>query len=477
MEIRDVKPALALAMLAGLAGCAPGQPFRTATGFTAHVLCSETYVTGQDPDRSFAEYVAPSIGRVAALATRYRVDRDGQAVEARFAGLFPARAVTRAGRGCTLVQGGQMPAPLDLPDRLPVAPVLASAPAAPVPPDDPRIAAALDRAFAEAGDSPDKGRRAIVIVRHGRILAERYAPGIGPDTRLPSWSMAKSVTNALIGLLVAEGQLALHGPAPVPAWAAPEDPRHAVSIDMLLRQSSGQPFGSANSGLDRATRMLFQEVDMAGYAAAARFKGRPGAQWSYTDGNYAILSGILRDRLGGAQGVADFARRHLFAPAGMASALQEFDLSGAPMGATHVYATARDWARFGLLYLNDGRAGGRQVLPQGWAAYSARPTAVADQGYGAGFWTNRGNSRGARLRRCLGMPQGSYFASGHSGQTLLILPEQDMVLVSLGFSTAPDALSTARAALLVHDILGPQFAPEEGSAAMMLQRCQVAIGA
>ena len=239
-------------------------------------------------------------------------------------------------------------------------------------------------------------------------------------------------------MLVREGRLQVNAPAPVPAWASPADPHHAVTIEALLRQVSGQPYGSSNSGFDRSSQMQFLYPDTAAYAEAARFDPA-GARFSYTDGNYAILSGILRRELGGsAEDVARFAHRELFGPLGMTTMTMEFDEAGNPMGASDMLASARDWARFGLLFANDGVIGGRRILPPGWADWSARPTPGALLGYGAGWWTNRGPTRAEARRRAWGAPADSFFASGNYDQTILVSPSERLVIARFGFAQDPD---------------------------------------
>jgi CubicO group peptidase (beta-lactamase class C family) len=243
----------------------------------------------------------------------------------------------------------------------------------------------------------------------------------------------------MIGVLVREGRLNIREPAPVAAWRDPSDPRHRVSIDELLRQTSGQPFGSASTGFGHSARMQFGEPDTAAFAAAANFSGKPGQHWAYTDGNYAILSGLIRDAVGGtAVDVTRFADREIFAPAGMSSVVQEFDQADTPMGGSYVFATARDWTRFGLLFLNDGMAGHIRVLPEGWVDYSKEPTPQAQRGYAAGFWTNIGSSEGAMRRRSWGAPSDSFFGNGDFGQNLLIVPSERLVIARFGFSQNAD---------------------------------------
>jgi CubicO group peptidase (beta-lactamase class C family) len=440
-------PAFALlASAALLQGCGLERPIRVATGDVAHVLCSQTFVAGRDPDVIFRDYIArmPVFDRMAPHI-RYVVDRRQDEVTATFAGGFAMRATYAAGRGCTMVHGASRPAPISLGPDAAFAPDPLDAPPGPVIPSDPRIAAALDRALAEPGGKIYLDTKALVVVHDGRIVGERYAAGYGPATPMQSWSVAKSPINALIGVLVREGRLSVDAPAPVPAWANPSDPRHAVTIEALMRQVSGQPFGSSNSGFDRSSQMQFLYPDTAAYAEAARFDPA-GAGFSYTDGNYAILSGILRRAVGGsAKDVARFAHRELFGPLGMTTMTMEFDEAGNPMGASYMLASARDWARFGLLYANDGMIGGRRVLPEGWVDWSARPTPGALLGYGAGWWTNRGPTRAEARRRAWGAPADSFFASGNYDQTILVSPSERLVIARFGFAQDPDGGAGARA--------------------------------
>jgi CubicO group peptidase (beta-lactamase class C family) len=432
--------ALSVIAAAALGGCAADKPFRVATGDVAHVLCAETFVAGQDPNAIFHEYLAkmPVMDRLAPVMS-YNVDRERREVRARLVGGFESRAAWAAGRGCTMIHRADPPGAIDPGPDAGLSPDPLAAPSGPVTPADPRIEAALEQAMAEPAHGSFLDVKAIVIVHDGRIIGERYAPGYGPQTPMLSWSVAKSPISALVGVLVRQGKLDLDGPAPVAAWRGPADPRHAVTINELLRQTSGQPFGSPNSGFDRSTWMQFLESDTAAYAESATFHDEPGARWSYTDANYAILSGIIRQAVGGsATDVARFAHRELFGPLGMTTMTMEFDEAGNPMGATYMLASARDWARFALPYLDDGVVNGRRILPPGWVDYSARPTPQAGVGYGAGFWTNRGDDPNARRRKEAGAPADSFFANGNYDQTILISPAEHLIIARFGFSQDPD---------------------------------------
>jgi CubicO group peptidase (beta-lactamase class C family) len=182
--------------------------------------------------------------------------------------------------------------------------------------------------------------------------------------------------------------------------------------------------------------MLYGAPDMAAMAEQAPVKAPPGQIFTYSNGNTLLLSRMIRDQVGGSAGsVAAFAHRELFDKLGMQHMLMEFDATGTPIGSTSFYASARDWARFGLLFLNDGVVGGERILPEGWMDYSARFTPGSEQiGYGAGFWTNRGRGATIRARVAGGMPADSFYASGVYGQTTLIAPAEHLVIVRLGVS-------------------------------------------
>jgi CubicO group peptidase (beta-lactamase class C family) len=280
----------------------------------------------------------------------------------------------------------------------------------------------------------------VIVVRDGRIVAERYAEGYGIDTPILGFSATKSVISALIGILVREGKLGLDQPAPVAAWQGAGDPRHAITVDQLLRHTAGLALGSSLSAslgaaLEPVNRMKFMESDMAAYAESIELETPPGSAWNYHDGNTIILSHLIRNAAGGrVSDVLRFARQELFGPLDMRKVTLEFDAAGTPEGSSQMLATARDWARFGMLYLNDGVVGGKRILPEGWVNYSASPTPNAWVGYGAGFWTNRGDSYGAIYRIEHGWPRDAFFAKGTIGQYVIIVPSERLVIVRLGTS-------------------------------------------
>jgi len=418
----------------------PERALHVASGLVSHTLGSGLFVSGLNPEQIYAEAIRPRQGMgLLTWALRYQVDPVQREVATTIFGRFPSRALYRDGLGCLLVNGVEPADPPPKPYSAPPALFEIAGPAV-VTPGEPGLRAALDAGFAEPQHPPYRWTKAVVVLLHGQVVAERYAPGYGIDTPVLGWSDTKSVINALIGILVRDGKLSLHQPAPVPAW--PEgDPRHAITINHLLRMTSGLALKETHSGLDPLTQMLYREHDMASFAEAAPLEAEPGTLWSYTGGNTLILSRIIRDAVGGhAEDVLRFARRELFEPLGMRNVTLEFDATGTPIGSTYMYAPAREWARFGLLYLNDGIASGRRILPEGWVEYTATPT--LDGGYGAGFWTNLvdGIMPGEDAPWGLeGAPRDTFFARGFMGQIVAIVPSRDLVVARFGISNAPGA--------------------------------------
>lgn len=414
-----------------------------AAGFASHQLCSATFVSGVEPEAFYREAIAPTMRPVGFLLS-YKVDRDKAEVTAGFAGLAESRAVYRGELGCLVVHD-PLPAAEKRETHAP-APALLPPIAGPglVEPSNRVIKAALDRTFAETASSPHRNTKAVVVVHDGKIIAERYAPGYSVDTQLIGWSATKSVTNALIGILVQQDKLSLTGPAPIAAWADPQDPRHAITVDNLLRMNSGLDIGqsltaNASTAFDPSARMVFSERDMAAFAERVPLKFAPGSEWNYTNGNTLLLSRLICDNAGGtAASTLDFARRELFDKLGMRHVTLEFDATGTPIGSSHMLASARDWARFGLLYLNDGVVAGQRVLPEGWVDYSARLTPHSEEyGYAAGFWTNRADSGGAQYRVKAGIPADAFMARGSFGQYVVIIPSRKLIVARFGMAFTP----------------------------------------
>ena len=451
-----LKPAAvaSLFLIAALA-LRPDRAARVATGLVSHTLCSQAFVAKLDPAHVYAESLRPRPGiRMIHWALHYKIDSQRREVRTTLAGLFASHAVYHEGLGCVMIHGLQNEAPLpqhNATNDLTAAPLFFES-AGPVEPVDNELRAALDHAFAEPEHPPYRWTKAIVVVHDGHIVAERYAPGYGMDTPLLGYSATKSVINALMGILVRQGRLSVNQNAPVPMWHKPGDPRDAITVDELLRMTSGLALDETNGPTNPVARMLYLERDMAGFAERAPLKTKPGSSWNYSSGNYILLSRIIRDATGGdAKDVLDFAHRELFSPLGMGTVTLELDATGTPVGSTYMLATAREWARFGMLYLNDGVVNGHRVLPEGWVRYSASPT--LGTGYGAGFWTNAGSGKDAEERVRWGMPPNSFFAEGILGQYVVIVPAERLVVVRFGVTQKWPIFDTEAVAHLVAEVI------------------------
>ena len=243
-----------------------------------------------------------------------------------------------------------------------------------------KIEGIIARAF-EGERPPSLARtRGFVAIVHGRLTAERYSEGISADTRLQSWSMAKSLLHAALGIAIADGKINPDAPAPVPEWQGKDDPRKAITVRQLAQMTDGLAFrenyGDTNS---EVMQMLFGagRGDVGAWAAATPLGHKPGTVWSYSGGSANILSRVLRDALGGREAYAVFLRERLFKPLGMTSAVAEFDASGTWIASSYVHATARDYAKFGLLYLNSGLWEMQQLVPREWVQTAGHGSAAA----------------------------------------------------------------------------------------------------
>jgi CubicO group peptidase (beta-lactamase class C family) len=302
--------------------------------------------------------------------------------------------------------------------------------------------AAVDAGVAGAFGEPDpavhRRTRAVVVLRGGRVVAERYAPDFDAGTRLLGWSMTKSVIATLIGIQVLRGNLSPNAPALVAGWEA--DSRSGIRLEHLLRMTSGLDFVERNGAWGDSAPMLFRSRSAAGYAATSRLAHPPGTYWSYSSGTSNLLAGILHASLPAGADYHRFPRQALFDRIGMRSAVLETDAAGDFVGSSFSYATARDWARFGLLYAQDGVWNGERLLPEGWVAFVRRPTLPSPKGaYGAHWWLNAGAPRNPADRPFPSLPADLFYASGYEGQYVVVLPSHDLVVVRLGQSSPEDS--------------------------------------
>ncbi len=274
----------------------------------------------------------------------------------------------------------------------------------------------------------------------GQVLAERYGGAlphfdgrdepVGPDTRLLSWSVAKSVLHAAVGVLVGEHRLELDAPPRVREWSVGGDPRRAITLEHLLAMRDGLDFREDYVDADRSDviDMLFGtgRHDVAHFAADRELAHTPGSTFNYSSGSSNIVARLVADVVGAGDATIEFLRNAVFDPIGMSSATVRVDDAGTFIGSSYVYATAHDWVRFGQCYLRDGVIAGRRVVPAGWVDHGRRPRSIdpADgRPYGAHWWILRGAAD-------------SFYARGYEGQRVVIVPSLDLVFVRFGRSTA-----------------------------------------
>jgi CubicO group peptidase (beta-lactamase class C family) len=463
----------------------PPEILRVGANYSAKIVCSNVFLAGREPEDVLRTDVqAPGLSLLRLM--RVRVDRSAHVVHAGLLGFIGGGlAVARPRTGCASVPDGN----LDFAMRVNAVaePDLASARAqaasstpayaqAPTPadanaganagantisnadaahdaghdaghdadttwPDGNGVTteAALDRLLADDALA-GPGVRAIVVVHHGHIVAERYADGFSIATPLLGWSMTKSVVAGLVGVLVKEGRLALDRSAGWPP--APGDGRERIRVADLLAMSSGLRFGEASGAVSDLTRMLYLKSDMAGFARAQPLLHAPGGHWSYSSGTANILSRIIQDAAGGLG--AAYPAERLFKPLGMTSAIIETDEDGTLVGSSYMYATARDWARYGQFLLQDGIWKGQEILPRGYVALMASPVAASGGQYGHGLVWLRGSDAaepGTNPDTAFGIPVGSYWMEGHDGQSTAIIPARELVIVRLGLTPASDHYS------------------------------------
>jgi CubicO group peptidase (beta-lactamase class C family) len=363
---------------------------------------------------------------------------DGDVATASVLGvLTPQQARYTDGFGCTLAS-----APLELGKATQVSADGNPFAEAATPSASPALEAALDRAFAVG--EPDEvvanlGTRGVVIVKNGELVAERYADGFDASTPQLGWSMTKSVTSLMTGMLVQQGVVSLSDAQLRPEWT---DERADITVENLLRMNAGLEWDETYDLGTPITRMLYLESDMGAYVASLSLAHGIGEVQQYSSGSTTLLCSVLAARTGMG---ADLPRQTLFSALGLSSAVMEPDASGTPVCSSYMWATPRDWAAVGQFALQNGSWNGKQLLPEDWMARSLTVTDTGesdDPGYGMGWRTNELPDGSLRWP---GLPTDAYSANGHDGQLMLVIPSEQLVVVRLGFTPAASAADSVAA--------------------------------
>jgi len=302
-----------------------------------------------------------------------------------------------------------------------------------------KLARAVDALFT---DEAAEETRAVLVLHRGEIVAERYGEGYGPQTRFAGWSMAKSITGVMIGLLVSDGRLRLDETAPIPRWQRSGDPRGEITLRQLLQMRSGLRHTEGGEPIHASdeVRMLFLDGrdDMATWAEAQPLEAEPGKKFEYSSATTIILADIAaraltdsRDPATRRIAVSEYLRTRLFEPVGMKSMIPEFDAAGTLIGSSLIHGTARDWAKFGEFMRNGGSVKGAQVVPRGWIEFMTH-TSPRNPGYGAQIWLNRPQTDGRNRLLPDSAPKSAFAAIGHLGQYVVASPAQKLTIVRLG---------------------------------------------
>ncbi|MBC7948868.1 MAG: serine hydrolase [Chitinophagaceae bacterium] len=411
--------------------------FPLISGFGAKNVCSAVFLQHRDPKAVIEEELSMfplSLGS-------FTVNEEDSSVTGSVWGFARRKAIYRHGLGSTIVN--DVPEDVLRKQRfvLPT-PVTSNRDSIPWPSGDMLSDTfpssidkqGIDRILGEALNDTFDGKpvhtRALVVLYDGQLISEKYAPGYDKNTVMLGWSVSKSLIGALIGILVKEGKLDINMPAPVPEWKGTN--KESITVRHLLQQTTGLDFAEVYSSPSEVTRMLFNKGDMAAYTAKRPLKHDPGTMFNYTSGNSNILSRIIRHTVGERE-YASYPYTALFRRIGMNTALLEPDASGTYIGSSYSYASARDFARFGLLYYNEGKWNGEQVLPEKWVKESIEPVDAAPRkNYGYQFWLNGKSKTDSTQRWLPDVPADMFFADGFGGQDIYIIPSKKLVVVRLG---------------------------------------------
>ncbi|RUU77972.1 serine hydrolase [Mesorhizobium sp. M7A.F.Ca.MR.362.00.0.0] len=425
---------LAVAALFAWLYIAPPELIRVGSGYSAKIVCSNVFIAGRDPNEVLAVDVqAP--GHPLLRLMRVSVDKNRGTVSAGLFGfLGKSVAVARDGLGCASVPDGDV----GKARRTAIQAEPSAATRGDLWPEGERVEASQDPIVAKLLDDAaltGTGMRAVVVVKNGRIVAERYGDGFSAKTPLLGWSMTKTVNAAIVGTLVKDGKMAFDDKNLFAPWKA--DGRAAISLAEMMAMSSGLEFNEDYGDVADVTRMLYLEPDMASFAESKPLAAEVGKVFSYSSGTAVMLSRLWQDAVGDKAKALTWPRTALFEPLGMHSAVLETDEQGTFVGSSYLYATAHDWARFGQFLLQGGVWNGNQILPTGFVDWMREP-ASASKVYGKGqLWIEApGDEENPGAGVAAGLPKDTYWMEGHDGQTVAIIPSEQLVVVRLGLTPA-----------------------------------------
>ena len=401
------------------------------TGFAAKNVCSCVFEAGRDPEtvQSGDNNFSP------VNYAKSKIDYDNKAVTSTVIGLKPRTAIYTEGLGCTLLPEGVDKIQKDRLKPLREQPRMALPyPYGSLPAKDSvfaevnheKLHTAVNNVFER--DEIDGNTRAVLVLYKDHLIAEKYTEGFTRDTQLLGWSMTKSITGTILGILEKQGRANRDLNSLFPEWS--NDDRANITLNDLLQMNSALEWEEDYSKISDVTRMLFMENDMTTSQLHKQLVAEPGTVWNYSSGTSNLLSGFIKNQFSGHQEYLDFWYKELIDKIGMYSMTLETDLDGNYVGSSYSWATARDWAKFGQLYLRRGNWNGEQIIDESWVDYSATPVEGSNGEYGAHFWLNAGG-------KYPDVPRDIFSANGFQGQHVFIIPSRDIVIVRFGLTEYP----------------------------------------
>ncbi|MBC2840573.1 serine hydrolase [Robiginitalea sp. SC105] len=400
------------------------------SGYAAKNMASTVFLSGRSP--ASVNQDDHQVPLISMASSRY--DSTISGAVSSVLGMQKRTARCREGLGCYLVMGDYQVPSEEIKPRRQFAFDSLPYPLGDLKPRDtifPEVDyAALEAGMEQAFSEPEVQRtRTVLVLYKDHVLAERYVPGFGPDTRVLGWSMTKSVLATLFGILDFQRRLDITSPTGLEEWQG--DGRSRITFEHLLRMQSGLAWEEDYTRISDVTEMLFLKPDMPAIQAAKPLESEPGTAWNYSSGTSNLLSGLLRREFNTYQEYLDFPYSALIDRIGMHSMLIETDAAGNFVGSSYGWASTRDWGRFGLLYLHRGNWKGEQIFHPDWVDWVSRPTAHSGDRYGAHFWLNAGG-------QYPDVPRDLYMANGYQGQHVFIIPSKNLVVVRTGLAESPD---------------------------------------
>lgn len=414
-----------------------------AAGYISQTLCTNTVMIGRDQAEVEAKdltaqqrEIATSIVKGDVVETTVRIGPVS----------YTEHALHRPGLGCSVLAGRNLKDVRNITVDERVDKRTDSPSTAPSWPDvdenEPgvnrkQLDAVIASAFTETTHDIEKAQntRAVLVSYKGKLIAERYVDGFDGDTPQRGMSMTKSATATIIGILVQQGRLDVNAPAPINGWSELDDGRSRVTTHHLLTMTAGFDYQESSGEADLRNllkTMLYSAPDAPGFAAQTPLRGEPGNSWEYQTVHSVLLQRVARNVIADDQQYFRFAQRYLFDKLGMRNSFFQADAAGNFIGGASMYASARDWMKLGLLYLNDGVHQGERILPEGWVKYAttASKPSLQTRAYGAQIWLNTP----APHQLFPGMPEDAYAFQGHFGQYVIVVPSLELVMVRMGMT-------------------------------------------